>query len=594
MNTVSTGTASRPALTRGAVAGLVTLLTLVLAAISPLASTARADENQGITVTNMSLTRVDGNNADQEGNLNYYDNARLSFDWDASGTTLKSGDSFTINLGSYFENLQVPSSLPMTVDYNGTDTQVGTCELTAKEITCTFSEKVGELQSAGFHNFKGNGTALLSITQTTSSETADITANGTSQVDLPGEGGIGGPENSPWELYKWSSSFYNDYSELTWGVNFGANETTGNKLGITFDGSRQTVTFTDKLGDGMSFNQDLSRWVLNLRPDGQQNVRLTDASGADATTEHGDFDMKVSVAEDGRTATVEVTGPFKADTNFTLEYPVTFGGGKATPGSSYSNTVTMNGTDLSSSQQRTYVQYFDINVEMERGFGSFEVAKQIEGDSAGSATGASFVVDVAYELPAAASSYAGWKAPEGKRPEGEGRTGTTSLTVKGGEVTQFEGTFPVGTTITLSEDPSKATGTPEGLSWNDPVFTIDGQQTSTFTIGDQVRTKVNLTNTVVAAPPAPPTTATPSTPATPGQPSAPATPGQPGAPVPPGQPSAPATPGQPGAPVPPSTTPPTGTPTLPRTGANAAALIVLAGLGVGGGTFLLARRRRSS
>ena len=116
MNTVSTGTASRPALTRGAVAGLVTLLTLVLAAISPLASTARADENQGITVTNMSLTRVDGNNADQEGNLNYYDNARLSFDWDASGTTLKSGDSFTINLGSYFENLQVPSSLPMTVD----------------------------------------------------------------------------------------------------------------------------------------------------------------------------------------------------------------------------------------------------------------------------------------------------------------------------------------------------------------------------------------------------------------------------------------------------------------------------------------------
>ena len=197
MNTVSTGTASRPALTRGAVAGLVTLLTLVLAAISPLASTARADENQGITVTNMSLTRVDGNNADQEGNLNYYDNARLSFDWDASGTTLKSGDSFTINLGSYFENLQVPSSLPMTVDYNGTDTQVGTCELTAKEITCTFSEKVGELQSAGFHNFKGNGTALLSIAQTTSSETADITANGTSQVDLPGEGGIGGPENSP-------------------------------------------------------------------------------------------------------------------------------------------------------------------------------------------------------------------------------------------------------------------------------------------------------------------------------------------------------------------------------------------------------------
>ncbi len=169
MNTVPTGAVSRPALPRGAAAGLAALLTLLLAAISPLFSTAHAAENPGITVTNMSLTRVDGSNADQEGNLNYYDNARLSFDWDASGTTLKSGDSFTINLGTYFENLQVPSSLPMTVDHNGADTQVGTCELTAKEITCTFSDKVAELQQAGFHNFKGNGSALLAITQTTTS-----------------------------------------------------------------------------------------------------------------------------------------------------------------------------------------------------------------------------------------------------------------------------------------------------------------------------------------------------------------------------------------------------------------------------------------
>ncbi|MBF0696368.1 DUF5979 domain-containing protein [Actinomyces bowdenii] len=608
MNTVPTGAVSRPALTRGAAAGLAALLTLLLAAISPLLSTAHAAENPGITVTNMSLTRVDGSNADQEGNLNYYDNARLSFDWDASGTTLKSGDSFTINLGTYFENLQVPSSLPMTVDHNGADTQVGTCELTAKEITCTFSDKVAELQQAGFHNFKGNGSALLAITQTTTSQTADITANGTTQVDLPGEGGgIRGPENSPWQLYKWSSSFYNNYSELTWGVNFGANETTGTKLGTTFDGSRQTITFTDTLGEGMSFNQDLTRWVLNLRPDGQQNVRLTDASGADATTEHGDFDVTASVGSDGRTATIEVTGPFTADTNFTLEYPVTFAGGQATPGGTYSNTVTMNGTDLSSTQQQTYVQYFDINVEMERGFGSFEVAKSVEGDSAGATQGASFVVDVAYELPAAASSYSNWTAPEGQKPQGEGRTGTTSLSVKAGEVTQFDGTFPVGTKVTLSEDLSQSSA-PEGASWKDPVFTIDGQQTSTFTIGDQVRTKVELTNTVVSGPPAAPPTpstpatpsapATPSTPATPSAPATPSTPGAPNAPESPGAPSAPATPDQPGAPTTPTAVPPTGgtpggPPTLARTGANAAALLVLAGLGMGGGAYMLARRRSS-
>ncbi|MBO3725746.1 LPXTG cell wall anchor domain-containing protein [Actinomyces bowdenii] len=592
MNTVPTGAVSRPALTRGAAAGLAALLTLLLAALTPLASTAHAAENPGITVTNMSLTRVDGNNADQEGNLNYYDNARLSFDWDAGGTTLKPGDSFTINLGTYFENLQVPSSLPMTVDHNGTDTQVGTCDLTAKEITCTFNDKVAELQQAGFHNFKGHGSALLAITQTTTSQTADITANGTTQVDLPGQGGIGGPESSPWELHKWSSSFYNNYSELTWGVNFGANETTGSKLGTTFDGSRQTITFTDTLGEGMSFNQDLTRWVLNLRPDGQQSVRLTDASGADATTEHGDFDIKASVSGDGRTATLEVTGPFQAGTNFTMEYPVAFAGGQATPGGTYSNTVTMNGTDLSSTRQQTYVQYFDINVEMERGFGSFEVAKSVEGDSAGATQGASFVVDVAYELPAAVSSYPGWTAPEGQKPQGEGRTGTTSLTVKAGEAAQFNGTFPVGTKVTLSEDTSKATA-PEGASWKEPVFTIDGQQTSTFTIGDQVRTKVELTNTVVSGPPAAPPT--PSTPATP---PATSTPGAPDAPQTPGAPSAPATPDQPGAPSTPTAVPPNGgtpggPPTLARTGANAAALLVLAGLGMSGGAYLLARRRSS-
>ena len=86
MNTMSTGAASRPALTRGAVRGAAAILTLFLVAIlSQFAPQASAEQNKSVNVTNLSLTRVDGNNIEQEGKLNTYDLARLSFDW--SGVT---------------------------------------------------------------------------------------------------------------------------------------------------------------------------------------------------------------------------------------------------------------------------------------------------------------------------------------------------------------------------------------------------------------------------------------------------------------------------------------------------------------------------
>ena len=102
---------------------------------------------------------------------------------------------------------------------------------------------------------------------------------------------------------------------------------------------------------------------------------MTNAAGQDATTQYGDYDARPPTPQDGRTATYEVTGPFKNGTNFTLEYPVSFvdANGKAVAasrGTSYENTVNLNGTDLTSTQKQSYVQYFDISVQMEPGFGS--------------------------------------------------------------------------------------------------------------------------------------------------------------------------------------------------------------------------------
>ena len=599
MNTMSTGVASRPALTRGAVRGAAAILTLFLVAIlSQFAPQANAEQNKSVNVTNLSLTRVDGNNVEQDGQLNTYDLARLSFDWSGVDANLKSGDSFTIGLGEYFTNLQNNETHPMTVEYGGKDVEVGTCTLTVKDVTCTFNSKVDELKAAGFHNFKGSGSALVSVAKATDVQSVDFTVNGvTTTVTLPGGGGIGGPKESDWELTKWASSFYNNYKELTWGVNFGTNQTTGDKLGKTFDGSRQTIVFTDTLSEGMSFNQaDATRTILNVRPADGSTVPVTNAAGQDSSGEYGDFDVKASYSQDGRTATYEVTGPFKNGTNFTLEYPVSFVDANgnavaATRGAAYENTVNLQGTDLTSTQQQSYVQYFDISVQMEPGFGGFSVTKVVEGEAAAQAAGSSFVVDVAYELPAAASSYPDWKAPEGQKATGEGRTGTASVTVKPGEPVAFDGTFPVGTKITLSEDTSKAQPAASGFGWGKPVFTVDGENSNTFTIRDQELVKVSLTNTTTTTttPPATPPTAT--TPPTTVAPPAPPTTTQ----QPPTASNPPATVAPPAAP-PATSTPktPTSTPPLAHTGANAVALLLLAGAGVGGGALLMARRRKAS
>lgn len=592
MNTLSVGAASRPALSRGAVRGLVAILALFLVAImSQLSPQASADENKSVNVSNLSLTRVDGNNVEHDGKLSIYDLARLSFDWSGVDANLKSGDSFTIGLGDYFSNLQNSDTHPMTVEYNGQNVEVGSCTLTAKEVTCTFNSKVDELKAAGFHNFKGSGSALVAVAKTTDEQSVNLTANGvTTAVVLPGGGGIGGPEQSDWELTKWASSFYNNYKELTWGVNFGTNQTTGGKLGKTFDGSRQTIVFTDTLSEGMSFNQaDATRTILNVRPADGSTVPVTNAAGQDSSSEYGDFDVKASYSQDGRTATYEVTGPFKNGTNFTLEYPVSFVDANgnavaATRGAAYENTVNLQGTDLTSTQQQSYVQYFDISVQMEPGFGGFSVTKVVEGEAAAQAAGSSFVVDVAYELPAAASSYPDWKAPEGQKASGEGRTGTASVTVKPGEPVAFDGTFPVGTKITLSEDTSKAQPAASGFSWGKPVFTVDGENTNTFTIRDQELVKVSLTNTTTTTT-TPPATAPPTTTQQP-----------PTASNPPATVAPPAAPPATSTPKTPTSTPkkPTGNPPLAHTGANAVALLLLAGAGVGGGALLMARRRKAS
>lgn len=169
------------------------LLALFLGALAPVQ--AHAAVNTGIQITDLGLVKSDRNGNDATGALTTQDVAKLSYTWDASGTTINPGDSFSVGLGDYFKNLESPKTVPMSVPHNGAQTEIGSCTLTERTIEYTFSEKVEELKAAGFTQFTGAGEALLLVTKTTTAETVDMTVNGerTVNVDLPGTGGIKAP-----------------------------------------------------------------------------------------------------------------------------------------------------------------------------------------------------------------------------------------------------------------------------------------------------------------------------------------------------------------------------------------------------------------
>ncbi|RTE47712.1 DUF5979 domain-containing protein, partial [Actinobaculum sp. 352] len=475
----------------------ITLFAMVLSVFGVIVP-ARAADNPNIVISDLTLTRTNNQGTgDWPGKLTVGQHARLDFKWDASNADVKSGDSFTIDLGTYFENLEYPKTAPMTVTNNGEQIEIGSCDLTRTQVVCTFSDKVDELKAAGFAAFRGTGTARLRAVKATTSETADITTNNVVSVDLPETGGIGeavGEKYRVYNFHKWAGALWSEKG-MTWGIDFGT-KYVGEKTGTTLDGSRQTIVMTDNLGEGMEFRAGdyLKDWVLYYRGTNgdatMQQTRLTDASGADATTAMGDFDLSVEV--NGRTAKITATGPFKPDSNYQVTFPVTFSGGKVTRGVIYGNSATLHGTEVQVQDSRYFVESFSITVEMAAGFGGFDITKVVSGTGAASVpAGTEFTVDVSYELPAVASTYEDWTAPG--MLSADGKTGTAQMKAVVGQKVPFNGTFPKGTKIALAEDPSTSTYT--ALGWSDPEFLIDGRATNTLTIGDQTSVAVTLTNT---------------------------------------------------------------------------------------------------
>lgn len=484
------------------------LLTLLLSTIVPLQ--AQATVNTDVALSDLALIKSDrdGNDAPGEA-LTTQDVAKLSYTWDATKTTVTPGDSFSIDLGAHFKNLENPKTVPLNIPFNGTSTEVGACRLTERTMECTFNEKVEELKAAGFKEFKGSGQALLLITQPTTATSVDMTVNGNQKVSvrLPGSGGIKGPAARGYTALKFSkvsSVITSASSAMTWEVNFGSDyikeQLAKGGTPITSDGqTRETITITDTLGPGMIFNNDKSRWYLGLRNSAAEpsisGVSLTNAAGKDQSAKYGDFDLDVDIQ--GQVATIKVTGPFAPESNYRISYPVTFTSqnGKAIAGVRYTNAASLDHSDARGEFTRSYTDSFKVTVDMAPGFGGFEVSKTLDGAAldAVDVANTTLPVKVDYVLPGPASGYTGWQAPG--TLNADGLSGTAVLNISIGKTNTFQGTFPKGTVVTLSEDTGQASPAPSGYAWGKPVFAVGRTETNTLTIGDRVSTKVTLNNT---------------------------------------------------------------------------------------------------
>ena len=492
------------------VAGVaVALLAALGIVVQGLAAPAVADVNPQIEITNVSLTKVNAANEPQTGPLNVDSLALLKFDWKASTAQVHEGDSFTITLPP---EVQFNSILAIPMKYG--NTEVGSCTVDGQTFTCTFGSGITSLMQSGYRDVSGKAQYQLSVKRSTTLEELPFVINGdkTVQVDLPGTGGIivGQSKYNPDKrIYKgYTGSMKEGDTKATWLFHFGG-PSLQQALNLTFDGqTKQTITFKDTLGAGMKCPlQSVILYAVDSEENPSQSFELDNGlEPGPKTTDQGAFEVTGKCDEpkaDGTTPiTFEVKGPFRAKTNYQVSYSTLFTGddGKALPGTDYTNTVSADGTTITSTNTVSFVAAGFVTVSMRQGEGTFSITKKIASDYANQvAAGVSFDVAFDYELPAGttANQYPNWTPPANSLNDDQ-RTGTATMKVTRGQTISFPIPFPTGTVISnLREDISKANrALPDGYVWKDPKFTIGSTATTSLTIGDQTTTKVDLLNTV--------------------------------------------------------------------------------------------------
>ncbi|WP_158676504.1 SdrD B-like domain-containing protein, partial [Tessaracoccus sp. OH4464_COT-324] len=452
---------------------------------------ARAEVNEKIDVviTELSHQRAGDNK------FYRYDRAVLKFTYDASKADPRPGDSFTLGIGPLFRHLEVGKRVPLVFTPKPeTSVQVGECVINDTSlVTCTFNENI-----LGQTNIRGSGTLIIQATEATQATEAEFTVNGKRVMfDLPGEGGIIAPKHYSGPVSsKWASSVLRSRNYIDWTVTFNSTLLPNDVAG-TPDQLRQVV-WKDTLTQGQYFNIDPERLQLRLRDiqgDTAPRYELLSTVKGERTDKYGKFKITVEFdkPEKPQVATFTVTGPFQPTANYYLQYQSLFDTPDGFPvaGVQYSNTADLQGTakGLKYTRSTDYMETFTVTVEMEDGFGGFGVAKLLSGTAVTKvAPGTEFDVQVAWQLPDGKqpADYPTWKAP----------TNPVKLTAQLGKTVDYPGTFPVGTTVTLTEDPNSARPA-ANVVWGEPQFQVgvgEPKKSASFVIGNKRRTEVRLTN----------------------------------------------------------------------------------------------------
>lgn len=314
---------------RSRVAGVaVALLAALGIVVQGLAAPTAAAVNPQIEVTNLRLTKVNSENQAQVGKLvlsNFERLALLTFEWDASKTTPKAGDSFTITLP---EQLDFHSTLERPIHYNEADVDLGKCTIDGKTVTCTFDERITPLVAAGNKDIHGTGDFQLIAVSSTEAEELPFKVNLDKEVkvDLPGEGGISKPSGGTYRpdmrLYKsYNGIMKEGDTQALWYFNFGGPRLI-KALGVTFDGvTQRTITFNDTLGAGMTCPlQQIYLHAIDSEDNPTQSL-LLDKGSEPGPEDHGQGSFEVTgecgqMRPDGTTPiTIVAKGPFREKTN---------------------------------------------------------------------------------------------------------------------------------------------------------------------------------------------------------------------------------------------------------------------------------------
>ncbi|MEA5052929.1 MAG: DUF5979 domain-containing protein [Propionicimonas sp.] len=382
---------------------------------------------------------------------------RFSADWSVPLDT-EPGDYFTLTLPDQFKPA---STNAFHLTENGTSTTLADCSWTGMTATCTFTDRVADIQS-------GNIWFTLSAQQETAedaNEVAFLLGSAEFTVSLPGgvtpkpdPGDGGGTTPSPGTVapVKPAKSGYanSDSGRFSWT--------------ITIPAGQSSLSLVDAIDTSAGFEQHhfIGTPVLysNLvKEDGYLSNWVKDTSFTASS---------VTISEDGRTLTIE-NFPLNPAAAYRLSY-TTEADGMLFTGDLVGNSVTVLGSDITAKAKFTALAGGGGDPSQ---LGRFAIAKKVSGENA-----AAVPADTIFHVKAT------WNS------------GSETLTLRNDGTAVQSTRVPADTTITLSEVDLP---TVDGVVWGTPAITggdAVNNGDGTFSVTPQAGDVLSLVLTNIATP----------------------------------------------------------------------------------------------